>query len=93
MIYAGYYKDLYLNILRQYEVYRISEDKFNNDQQRKQIEQQAFNAVRYVKKDLGFTEIPDFAYKKWLDGVNESARRQQHIVKRRQLEQQIKERK
>jgi len=93
MIYAGYYKDLYLNILRQYEVYRINEDKFNNDEQRKQIEQQAFNAVRYVKKDLGFTEIPDFAYKKWLDGVNESARRQQHIVKRRQLEQQIKERK
>lgn len=90
MIYAGYYKDLYMNILRQYDVYRLPKEKFNNDEERKAIEQLALNAVRYVKKDLGWTEIPDFAYKKWLDGVNESARRQQHIVKRRQLEQQMK---
>ncbi len=93
MIYSGYYKDLYLNIIRQYNVYQLPEDKFNNDEQLKSIEQKALSAVQYVKKDLGWTEIPDFAYKKWLDGVNESARRQQHLVKRRQLEQQIKERK
>lgn len=68
MIYAGYYKDLYLNIIRQYNVYQLPEDKFNNDQQLKSIEQKALSAVQYVKKDLGWTEIPDFAYKKWLDG-------------------------
>lgn len=89
MIYAGYYKDLYMNILRQYDTYRISEDKFNNDEQRKAIEQRALTEVQYLKRNLGWTEIPDWAYKKWLDGVNESARRKQHLVKRRQLEQQL----
>lgn len=90
MIYAGYYKDLWNNILRQYDMYRLSEDKFKSDEQAKAIRQKAVEAVQYVKKDLGYREIPDFAYKKWLEGVNELARRNQHLVRRRQLEQQIK---
>jgi hypothetical protein len=89
MLYAGYYQDLYKNILRQYDVYQLTEDQFNNDEQRKEIEQQELKAIQYVKRDLGWTEIPDWAYKKWLDGVNESARRKQHLVKRRELEQQL----
>ena len=89
MIYAGYYKDLYLNILRQYNMYQLSEDKFNNDEPRKAIEQKALAEIQYLKRDLGWTEIPDWAYKKWLDGVNESARRKQHLVRRRELEQQL----
>jgi hypothetical protein len=89
MIYAGYYKDLYWNVVRQYEVHKISKDKFDNDEQAKAIEQRALSEIQYLKKDLGWEEIPDWAYKKWLDGVNESARRKQHLVKRRQLEQQL----
>jgi hypothetical protein len=89
MIYAGYYKDLYLNVLRQYDMYQLSEDKFNNDEQRKALEQRALTEIRYLKRDLGYAEIPDWAYKQWLDGVNESARRKQHLVKRRELEQQL----
>jgi hypothetical protein len=89
MIYAGYYKDLFLNIQRQYDVHRISADKFNKDEQAKAIERKALSEIQYLKKDLGWTEIPDWAYKEWLDGVNESARRKQHLVKRRQLEQQL----
>jgi hypothetical protein len=89
MIYAGYYKDLYLNVLRQYDMYQLSEDNFNNDEQRKALEQKALSEIQYLKSNLGWTEIPDWAYKKWLDGVNESARRKQHLVKRRELEQQL----
>jgi len=89
MIYAGYYKDLYMNILRQYDMYQLSEDKFNNDEQRKVLEQRALNEIRYLKRDLGYAEIPDWAYKQWLDGIKESARRKQHLVKRRELEQQL----
>jgi hypothetical protein len=89
MIYAGYYKDLYQNVIRQYNVYQLPEEKFNTDKQLAAIEQQTLAAIQYVKRDLGWTEIPDWAYKKWLDGVNESARRKQHLVKRRELEQQL----
>jgi hypothetical protein len=89
MIYAGYYKDLYWNVVRQYEVHRINKKIFDNDEQAKAIEQRALSEIQYLKKDLGWEEIPDWAYKKWLDGVNESARRKQHLVKRRQLEQQL----
>lgn len=89
MIYAGYYKDLYQNIQRQYEVSRLPEEKFNNDEQARAIKQQALSAVKYVKEDLGWKEMPDWAYKKWLDGVNELANRDQHIIRKRQLEQQL----
>ncbi|MFN7604063.1 MAG: hypothetical protein ACK5R0_21935, partial [Bacteroidota bacterium] len=89
MIYAGYYKDLYWNVVRQYEVHKISKEKFDSDEQLKAIEQRALAEVGYLKTNLGWTEIPDWAYKKWLDGVNESARRKQHLVKRRELEQQL----
>ena len=89
MIYAGYYKDLYLNVLRQYDTYQLSKEKFDNDEQRKELEERALAEIKYLKRDLGWAEIPDWAYKKWLDGVNESARRKQHLVKRRELEQQL----
>jgi hypothetical protein len=89
MIYAGYYKDLYLNVLRQYDTYQLSREQFDNDVQRKELEQKALAEIQFLKRDLGWTEIPDWAYKRWLDGVNESARRKQHLVKRRELEQQL----
>jgi hypothetical protein len=90
MIYAGYYKDLWTNILRQYDMFRLSEEKFNGDEQAKAVKLKAELAVQYIKKDLGWKEMPDWAYKRWLDGVNELANRDQHIVRRRQLEQQLK---
>jgi hypothetical protein len=89
MIYAGYYKDTWQNILRQYDMFRLSDDKFNSDEQAKAIKQKAELAVQYIKKDLGWKEMPDWAYKRWLDGVNELANRDRHIVRRRQLEQQL----
>jgi hypothetical protein len=89
MIYAGYYIDLYSNVLRQYDMYNFSESKFNNDQQAEAIKQKALSAVQYIRKDLGWREMPDWAYKKWLEGVNQLANRDQHNVRRRQLEKQI----
>jgi hypothetical protein len=93
MIYAGYYIDLWNNIVRQYDVFQLPEDKFNNDEQARAIKQKAEAAASYVKKDLGWKEMPDWAYKKWLEGVNNLANRDQHIVRRRQLEQQLNRRK
>jgi hypothetical protein len=89
MIYAGYYRDLWNNILRQYDVFQLPEDKFNNDAEAKIIKQKAESAALYIKKDLGWKEMPDWAYKRWLDGVNNLANRDQHIVRKRQLEQQL----
>jgi len=92
MIYAGYYKDLWQNVLRQYDMFRLSEDKFNSDEEAQVIKQKAESAVQYIKRDLGWKEMPDWAYKNWLDGVNELANRNQHLVRRRQLEQQLNKR-
>jgi hypothetical protein len=89
MIYAGYHRDLWNNVLRQYDVLQLSDDKFNSDEQAKAIKLEAEAAASYVRKDLGWKEIPDWAYKNWLDGVNKLANRDQHIVRRRQLEQQL----
>ncbi|MBS1559346.1 MAG: hypothetical protein JST69_11545 [Bacteroidetes bacterium] len=89
MIYAGYYRDLWNNVLRQYDVFRLPEDKFNSDEQAKSIKQKAESAALHIKRDLGWREMPDWAYKKWLEGVNNLANRDQHIVRKRQLEQQL----
>ncbi|HEV8513178.1 MAG TPA: hypothetical protein VGQ59_07865 [Cyclobacteriaceae bacterium] len=89
MIYAGYYNDLWNNIVRQYESFQMPKDKFNNDEQARTIKQKAEAAVSYVKRDLGWKEMPDWAYKKWLEGMNNLANKGQHIIRRRQLELQL----
>jgi hypothetical protein len=89
MIVAGYSQDLYNHILRQYDVLRLSEEDFANDDNARAIGIDLKKAVQHLKKDLGYAEMPDWAYKKWLDGVKELAQRQQHIVRRRQMEQQL----
>lgn len=90
MLMLGYKKDLLQNIVRQYDVYKLSKAEFDNDMQRKEVEKEMYAAYDRLKKDLGYTKMPDWAYKQWLEGVDELAKKQQHIVKKRQLEQQLK---
>lgn len=89
MLVAGYYQDAMKNVLRQYEVYGLSENKLKEDLQAQNVRRLLRESVKHVKNDLGWSEMPDWAYKKWLDGVNELANKKQHIVRRRQLEQQL----
>ncbi len=89
MIVAGYSQDLHNHILRQYDVLQLTEDDLANDVNAQAIGMELKKAVQHLKKDLGYAEMPDWAYKKWLDGVKELAQRQQHIVRRRQIEQQL----
>jgi len=89
MIVAGYSQDLYNHVLRQYDVLRLTDEQLANDTQAQAIRDEMRKAIDHLKKNLGYAEMPDFAYKQWLDGVNELANKRQHIVKRRQLEQQL----
>lgn len=89
MIVAGYSQDLYNHVLRQYDVFRLNEDQLAKDQEAQRVHHEMREAIDHLKKDLGYAEMPDWAYKKWLEGVNELANKKQHIVRRRQLEQQL----
>lgn len=88
-IVAGYFQDTYQNIQRQYAVHRLTQNDFDNDSRAKAIKAQRDEAIEYLYKGLGYAKIPDWAYEEWLEGVNELANKRQHIVKRRQLEQQL----
>jgi len=89
MILAGYTNELWKNVVRQYQVYNLPEVQFTNDEKAQAIKQTRDKLLNHLYKDLGWSKIPDAAYKKWLDGVNELAIKRQHIVRRRQLEQQL----
>lgn len=89
MILAGYSQDLYNHVLRQYDVFHLSEAQLAGDEQAKTAKDAMQAAVDHVTKDLGYSKMPDWAYQQWLDGVNNLANKQQHIVRRRQLEQQL----
>ncbi|GAA5039220.1 hypothetical protein GCM10011506_38130 [Marivirga lumbricoides] len=90
LIIAGYYKDLFNNVLRQYSTYNLTQQALDNDKDAQLINSLRNGAVDYIFKDLGYAKIPDWHYEAWLSGVKEAAKVQQHLVKRRQLEQQIK---
>lgn len=89
MIMTGYANELWKNVVRQYQVYNLPEAQFTNDEKAQAIKQTRDKLLSHLYKDLGWSKIPDAAYKKWLDGVNELAIKRQHIVRRRQLEQQL----
>lgn len=88
-IIAGYYKDLFNNVLRQYNVYNLTQNDLDNDKNAQKINDLRVKAIEYLFDNLGYAKIPDWHYKAWLSGVNEAAKIQQHIVKRRQLEHQL----
>ena len=88
-IIAGYYKDLFNNVLRQYSVHNLTQKDLDRDKNAQAINSLRNEAVEYLYQDLGYAKIPDWHYEAWLSGVNEAAKIQQHIVKRRQLEQQL----
>jgi len=90
MILAGYQIERWKNVLRQYDVLHLNEKSLVLDQNALKVRAAKEEAVSHIYKDLGWSDVPDWAYKKWLEGVNNLAARQQHIVKRRQLEQQMK---
>lgn len=89
LIIAAYYKDLFNNVLRQYSTYNLTQQALDNDKDAQLINRLRNEAVEYVFQDLGYAKIPDWHYEAWLSGVKEAAKVQQHLVKRRQLEQQI----
>jgi hypothetical protein len=89
MILAGYTQELWKDILRQYDVYKLTETDLANDQTAQLAKKQKEIAKDHLFKDLGYSKMPEWAYKKWLEGVNASANRKQHLVKRRQLEHQL----
>jgi hypothetical protein len=89
MIVAGYHHDLFQNVLRQYAVYGLSEKEFNNDKEVQAIKRNKEISAKNLYQNLGWSKMPEWAYKQWLDGVNGLAIKKQHIVKKRQLEQQL----
>jgi hypothetical protein len=90
MLAAGYYIDLWKNIQRQYDLHGLSESQLGEDQNAQDVKQEKEAAVNFILKNLGWSKMPDWAYQKWLNSVNELANKRQHIVKRRQLENQLK---
>lgn len=89
MIYAGYSLELWKHIQRQYGLFNLDEARLNDDVSAQAIKQNKDAAVNHIYQDLGWTKMPDWAYKKWLDGVNQLANKRQHLVRKRQLEQQL----
>lgn len=89
MIMTGYTNELWKNVVRQYQVYNLPEERLEKDEYAQAIKQAKDQLLNHLYKDLGWDKIPDAVYKKWLDGVNELAIKRQHIVRRRQLEQQL----
>jgi len=89
MIYAGYNLELWKHIQRQYSLFNLDEAGLNHDSKAQTIRQNKDAAVNHIYQDLGWTKMPDWAYKKWLDGVNQLANKRQHLVRKRQLEQQL----
>lgn len=90
MIVTGYSHELWKHVQRQYAVLGLSDSALVKDEKAQAIKLNREKAINYLKKDLGYDEIPDWAYKQWLDGVNEMAKQRQSIVRRRQLEQQLR---
>jgi hypothetical protein len=90
MIMVGYTHELWKNVVRQYEMHNLGDAKLNSDTTAMAIKKHRQKAIDFLKRDLGYAEVPDWAYKQWLDGVNQIATRKQHLVKRRELEQQLK---
>ena len=88
-IIAGYYRDLFKNVLRQYRVHNLPQNDLDNDKNAQAINDLRIKAFEHVYNDLGYAKIPDWHYEAWLSGVNEAAKIRQHIVKRRQFEQQL----
>jgi hypothetical protein len=89
MLLFGYSNELWKHVKRQYEVYGSSEIDLQNDETAQTIKRNKEEAYNYLMKNLGYSKMPDWAYEKWLKGVNELANQKKHIVKRRQLEQQL----
>ncbi|MBS1506085.1 MAG: hypothetical protein JSS79_05530 [Bacteroidetes bacterium] len=92
MLVTGYANELWKNVVRQYQVLGLSEKDLAADDTAQQIKKQQDAAYRHIMKDLGYAKIPDWAYKQWQDGVNRLAAKQQHLVKKRQLEHQLNRR-
>ncbi len=90
MLLAGYTHALWQHVLRQYKVYGLSDQQLNDDINAQAIKKNKIATYNYLMKDLGYAKIPNWAYEAWLNGVNEMTIQRQHIVKRRQLEQQLK---
>jgi hypothetical protein len=90
MILTGYNHELWKQVLRQYEVLGLSETQLSNDETAQAIKRSKEESLNYLLRDLGYAEMPDWAYQKWLDGVNELSNKKQHSVKKRQLEQQLR---
>ena len=89
MLLVGYSHELWKNVLRQYDVYGLSDNQLQNDEKAQAIKFNKDVTYNHLMKDLGYAKMPDWAYQVWLKGVNELANKQQHIVRRRQLEQQL----
>ena len=90
MIVAGYFQDLCNHLKRQYGLYGLTQEAFSKDQRAQALNKARNEAVDHVLVDLGYEKIPDWHYQIWLESINELARKKQHLVKRRQLEQQIR---
>lgn len=89
MILAGYSLELWKHVQRQYSTFRKSQADLDNDYQAQAIKQNSEKALNHVYQDLGWAKMPEWAYKKWLDGVNQLANKRQHLARKRQIEQQL----
>lgn len=89
MLLVGYSHELWKHVLRQYDVHGLSDSQLQNDKNAQAIKRNFDAAYNHIMQTLGYAKMPSWAYEQWLNGVNEAAKRQQHIVKKRQLEHQL----
>lgn len=89
MIIAGYTQDLWRSVLRQYTVHGLTDKDLMGDKSAQLVLRQKAETRDHIMKNLGWSKMPEWAYKQWQDGVNELAMKEQHLVKMRQLEQQL----
>jgi len=89
MLLFGYSNELLKNVERQYSIYGLSEQQFQQDEKAQAIKQNRKLLYDHLMKTLGYAKMPEFAYQAWLNTVKESSNRNQHLIRKRQLEQQL----
>ena len=90
MIQVGYYKALWSHVESQYQKSQKTQEQFQADKKAGYVWDQRIGSDDHIKKNLGWSKMPDAAYEAWLEGVNELANQRQHQVRKRELEQQIR---
>ncbi|MEO9803426.1 MAG: hypothetical protein ABJF04_09275 [Reichenbachiella sp.] len=88
-ILANYYLDRLNYVIRQYKEHEFSKEQFEQDQEAQSLVASVKGANKYIQK-LGYADMPEEVYSRWLESVKEKASGQYSNVKMEQLNDLIK---